>query len=118
MTVLVAATGMMADSQRTSVRETTELRAEIKKLNGDLSDLREKHATARAELHAERGSGALRLLVGNLGAVLLGLILFAYEKGKVAGLLACAIIGGLMVAGAWFHAWMFQPSTSSDGGKK
>jgi hypothetical protein len=115
--VLAAATGMLAAGEKAARQEAKELRQELNTLHQQHSDERVAHATSETELRAERGAGALRLLFGNLGAVLLGLIPFADEKAKIPGVLLCAIVGTLLVAGAWIHTWRSSARTPSGSSK-
>lgn len=115
--LLVAGLEIVGRSQLTALQDAAALRAENKRLQDQVANLRVDLQAATSDLRAERSNGTLRLIMSSIGAVVLSFMPFAYEKAQGAGAALCAIIGGLLVFAPWMHVWLYSGS-SLKGGRK
>jgi hypothetical protein len=106
--LLVAGLEIVGRSQLAALQDAAALRAENKKLQEQVADLRVQLQAATSDLRAERSNSTLRLIMSSIGAVVLSFIPFAYDKAQISGAALCAIIGGLLVFAPWIHVWRFR----------
>jgi hypothetical protein len=92
---------MLEEGRDVAMRERDTERQKSEKTQERAHNAELRASNAEGSLRTIQRESDLRMLLSNLGCVLLGLIPFAQEKLQIAGSIALGSIGAVLVLGAW-----------------